>query len=425
MSKAAALLLVLIFLMSHLTVLVKPVSANTPDSWVSKAPLQVARGGLGVDAVNGKIYAIGGSTQSGLSPINSGFTGTNEEYDPTIDAWTFKASMPTPRARFAIAAYQDRIYCIGGTTGYSSSTGYALTDVTETYDPETDTWETKASMPTARDTLQANVVKGKIYLIGGYPSETLNEVYDPETDSWTTNAPAPTGVSDYASAVVDDKIYIVGVFLNSLSHNYDPITEIYDPEVDKWSLGSPPPSSVTDGSAGATTGLMAPKRIYVIGVPRSFRQDDPLFSNQVYDPENDSWTVGAAVPTSRLDSGVAVVNDKLYAIGGHIIDVLDFVAPSAVNEQYTPFGYANPEPSPSPEPSPTPTPTPELEPFPTTLIIGSAIVVTVIGLGLLVFFKKRQSTVVLESPLIKKSGLVSARFWKRILAYGSGRRYEE
>jgi N-acetylneuraminic acid mutarotase len=342
MRKSIRLLLILLFLTLSCIIIVKPAfSSNSmaENSWVSKASMHEARGGLGVVAVNGKIYAIGGSTYSGLSPITSGFTGTNEEYDLKTDAWTIKASMPTPRARFAIAAYQNKIYCIGGTTGYSSSTGYVLTGITEVYDPETDTWETKASMPTARDTLKANVANGKIYLIGGYPGGTLNEVYDPETDSWTTKASAPTGVSDYASAVVDDEIFVIGVFLNPQTRNYDPITEIYDSQSDKWSLGSPPPSSVTDGAAVATTGVMAPERIYVLGVPRAYRQNDPLFSNQIYEPENDSWTSGAAVPTNCEKFGVAVVNDILYAIGGHIIDVLNFATPSAVNEQYTPFGY--------------------------------------------------------------------------------------
>ncbi len=53
------------------------------------------------------------------------------------------------------------------------------------YDPATDTYETKASVPTPRTWSTAAVVDGKIYLIGGYsygsPSgaSDANEVYDP------------------------------------------------------------------------------------------------------------------------------------------------------------------------------------------------------------------------------------------------------
>lgn len=192
-----------------------PLVYATEDSWGSKAPMQVARSGLGVAAVNGKIYAIGGSNASGFAPSMPGSSvlgvednvATNEEYDPVTDTWTFKKPMPTPRLHFAIAVYQNKIYCIGGYTEDGN------TGVNEVYDPATDTWESKTSMPTARSWLTANVVNDKIYLIGGYPNRTLNEVYDSETDTWTTKTPSPNATAftgGYASAVFDEKIYVIG-----------------------------------------------------------------------------------------------------------------------------------------------------------------------------------------------------------------------
>ena len=125
------------------------------DCWVSKAPMNQARSGLGVAVVNDKIYAIGGVTSNGFVPSSPGsavyagttpvaVTGTNEEYDTETDTWTYKTPMPTPRAVFAIAVYQNKIYCIGGKTNDT------YTGVTEVYDPATDTWETKTSTPTVR-----------------------------------------------------------------------------------------------------------------------------------------------------------------------------------------------------------------------------------------------------------------------------------
>jgi N-acetylneuraminic acid mutarotase len=297
-----------------------------------------------VAVVNGKIYAIGGDNLA-----------TNEEYDPATDTWTFKAPMPTPRARFGIAVFQNKIYCIGG------QNGNGVTGVNEVYDPATDTWETKASMPTPRSGLQANVVSGKIYLIGGVANGyalTLNEVYDPRTDSWATKAPMPVvnftflGTSDYASAVVDNKIYVVGGWsvggqwpVRGVIFN---LNRIYDAENDSWSLGAPAPSPAVYASAGATTGVFAPERIYVFGADTGW----PLwmflglrgFTAQSYDPKTDSWTVCASMPTERVDASVAVVNDKLYVIGGYTIEkgVSSFfpsTPSSAVNEEYTPFGY--------------------------------------------------------------------------------------
>jgi len=371
MSKTAALMLVLVFIASSCINVTAPVGVSADsveDSWVSKAPMQEARGGLSVAAVNGKIYAIGGSTRSGGGadmngsiPVTGGIVDTNEEYDPVTDTWAFKESMPTPRERFAIATYKGKIYCIGGTTNHSKETGYTYTGVNEVYDPATDTWETKASMPTVRAWIQANVADGKIYLIGGYPNGTLNEVYDPETDTWTTETPMPTASHNYASAVVYNKIYII----------YSDLNQIYGTETDAWSQGTSAPWDFGWGCAAATTGVNAPKRIYVMGECTSSNEGEPSYFVRVYDPEKDAWTFGSDIPTHRDLFGVAVVNDMLYAIGGLTSSYPDLpfkypfsstydptITPHATNEQYTPIGYGTPDPTPSPSPSPSPTSSP-------------------------------------------------------------------
>ena len=276
-----------------------------------------------------KIYVIGGYRTRGpsLGTPNRGSVATNEEYDPATDTWTFKTPMPTPREGFGIAVYQNKIYCISGL----AKDGY--TGVNEVFDPATNTWETKASIPTPRHGLEANVVNGKIYLIGGYDflNSTLNEVYDPVTDFWTTKTPMPTGASYFASAVFDNEIYVI----------YGGCNQIYNPETDSWSRGAPPPSNVFAASAGVTTGIFAPKRIYVLGVAneRIYFADAQPCLTQVYDPERDNWIAGAPLNTNRVNVGVAVVNDMLYAIGGHTHGDFGYVIPSALNEQYTPIGY--------------------------------------------------------------------------------------
>lgn len=367
-------------------VAVKPVSASG-DFWTQKASMQVPRSGLGVAVVDGKIYAIGGSTESGV-------TGVNEVYNPATNTWEIKAPMPTPLHSFGTVVYQGKIYCIGGS-------------VNEVYDPATDTWAPKTPMPTAREALQANLVGDRIYLIGGYPNYTLNEVYDITTDSWSTKTPMPNGATYYASAVVDDKIYIIGnsnvLFPNS--------NQIYDPTTDKWSTGSPAPTFFIMGAAGATTGAMTLKRIYVLGQPATNTFEalsDSSTFNKIYDPKTDSWTIGKDLPTHRSLFGVAVVDDKIYAIGGFVTSFRDELARMSgeptftnvgINEVYTPIGYGTPDPdykppTPSPTPSssasPSPTPSPEpqqLDQFP-VIWIAAAVPAVVITIGLLVYFKK-------------------------------------
>lgn len=303
MARSAALLLALIFITASV-IKVNPVSAPSAieNTWTTKAPIPQEVGSVRAAVVNGKIYVMGGSS--------------NYEYDPETDNWVAKTPMPTPRWHFGIAVYQNKIYTIGA---WESSCA------NEVYDPSTDTWETKEPMPTNRSGVFANVVNDKIHLIG----TDSHDVYDIATDSWTSKEPPP--LYQFGSVVVDGKIYTFG--WNQ--------TRIYDPISDSWSLGASPPNPVSSAGVCATTGVMASKRIYVIGGMREWIYILWSGNTQVYDPVNDTWTLGAPMLTARYGLTVAVVNDQIYAIGG----AQGMYSPLSANEQYTPFGYGTPDPS--------------------------------------------------------------------------------
>ena len=327
MKRIRSITVLFLILSFSLSTIIVPCVLGAEDSWTTKEPMPTARTGIGVAVVNGKIYAIGGANQEG-------FSATTEEYDPATNTWTFKAPMPTARSAFGIAVYQNKIYCIGG---YAD--GFSATGVNEVYDPATNTWKTKSPMPTPRMNIQANVVNGKIYVIGGNPNGTVNEVYDPATDTWFTKASIRTAVASYASAVVDNKIYVITSNLN----------QIYHVENDSWSYGAPPPSPTVLASAGATTGVFAPERIYVFGADADlpyWQLTLRNFTTQSYDPKTNNWKACASLPTGRFDAGVAVVNDMLFVIGGFtteyrtdIFTLNPSITYSAVNEQYIPIGY--------------------------------------------------------------------------------------
>ena len=300
-----------------------PHANATEDQWTTKAFMPTATVGKAT-VLNGKIYVVGGSNNYTHNPVY--------EYNPVTDTWATKKPVPTPRDSFAIAACQNKIYVIGGRT-IKSRTGS-----NEVYDPETDTWETKTSMPTNRSQLNANVVDGKIYMIGGrtgdqYTTVSLNEVYDPETNTWTTKKPIPYPVVQYASAVVDNKIYIIGGQDEFHPDCNVAFTQIYEPEDDTWSQGNHVPVATWQAAAGATTGTMAPKRIYLMGGEGGFVE--PLNQTYVYDPEADVWSAGTPLPTPLTNPAVAVVNDLIYVIGGGV----GWLTATAAVEQYTPVGY--------------------------------------------------------------------------------------
>ena len=370
MSKRVRLILVLTFFAASSIAITKPAfSAEAENSWTTKTSMPEGVSIVKTAVVNGEIYAITGSSVY--------------EYDPGTDDWNAKTVLPTPRSypSFGVAVYQNKIYVIGGNNGSGNPN---LLSTNEVYDPATDTWENKKPMPTSREWAEANTFNDKIYVIGGVTDNSLyvhtpvNEVYDPATDSWTTAQPAPYAVIKGASAVVDDKIYILG----GLSEQEDPLNartnQVYDTETDTWSLGASLPTAMWYTAAGSTTGVMAPKRVYIIGA--GFTEVYNLV--YVYDPALDSWASGSPMPTNRTMVAVSVVNDIIYAMGGALSYQGDFPVGTFsftnVVEQYTPFGYET-----------IPHFTPEPEPFPTTLVAATSVAtVIIVGAGLLVYFKK-------------------------------------
>ncbi len=200
--KSIAFLIVLVTLLSFCIIGVQPVKASG-NLWISRAPMPNGEYFLGLFRINGKIYAIGYNF--------------NYVYDPSTEVWVSKTPIPTHQQGFAISMCQNKIYVIGGSTGIDAKTGLSiLTGANEMYDPTTDLWEAKATLPTPTMNLQANVVDDKIYLISGrtnvFQSELSNAtwVYDPSRDSWTLAASIPTPVYYFASAAIGSKIYVEG-----------------------------------------------------------------------------------------------------------------------------------------------------------------------------------------------------------------------
>ncbi|PVX26785.1 MAG: hypothetical protein CW691_00285 [Candidatus Bathyarchaeum sp.] len=331
MTKEKTAVTLLVFFLILPAFLLPAVNASSENSWTPMKPIPTIRKALGVAVVNGKIYAIGGKN-------DNGYLSTNEEYDPATNTWTTKAPMPTSRSGFGIAVVNNKIYCIGGKIDFNWDTGeHILCSINQVYDPLTDTWENKTSMPTKRERTSTNVVHDKIYLIGGFKAQTsspykllqspVNEVYDPQTDTWTTKTSIPTTSYGATSATVNNKIYVIGGLHSDLN-------QIYDPATDTWSQGAPIPTAVALAGAGATSGEKAPELIYVIGGYPSY---DEVHLNQVYDPQTDTWTIGKQMITARHSLGVAVINDTLYAVGGGSSNLN--VRYYEQNERYTPIGY--------------------------------------------------------------------------------------
>ena len=285
-------------------------------SWATKAPMPTARTGLGVAAVSGILYAVGGS------PMFCCPTATLEAYDPATNTWTTKAPMPTARTILGVAVVNGILYAIGGASGQPTAT-------VEAYDPLTNTWATKAPMPTARYDLGVAAVNGIVYAVGGTTgSDALAtvEAYDPLTNTWATKAPMPTGRFGLGVAAVNGILYAVG------GNNFSAVlttVEAYDPVTNTWTTKAPMPTARYGLGVAAMNGI-----VYAVG---GLNGSGFLATLEGYDPATNTWTTQAPMPTARFSLGVDGISGTLYAVGGS-----QGGSSLSTNEAFTPLALGPP-----------------------------------------------------------------------------------
>ncbi len=282
----------------------------TTNTWTIRPNLLTATSGPAVAAGNnGKIYVIGGSFNSYINTV--------QEYDPSTNSWGYKSPMPTAREAPGIKGSDGKIYVIGGAVGAINGGCCAITNAVEVYDPATDTWETKASMPTPRFAFAITATpNGKIYAIGGVPSNNTTalstvEEYDITSNTWSARSSMPTPRNIVKAVLANNgKIYVIGGAdnTNSCCHNLSTV-EAYDPTSDVWEQSS----NILYQLAGPAVELGSNGKIYTIG---------GVFSNG--SPTNFTQE-GTIVPSNQPPSVNSIsISNNVISTGGYVTASANF-----------------------------------------------------------------------------------------------------
>jgi len=222
----------------------------------------------------------------------------------SANTWQTVASMPTARFDLAAATSGNVLYAIGGQTNISPY----YSNTVEAFDPAANAWTTKALMPTPRFGLGITEINHVIYAVGGYNRSSLNtlEAYTTSTDTWVTMAPmlAPRYILGVASA--NGILYAVGGYAGG----YTGTLEAYNPITNLWVTKASMPTARGELCVAVVNGIL-----YAIGGVG--RLGVAVNTVEAYDPAADAWSTKSPYPTVIADAAATVLNGKIYLFGGY------------------------------------------------------------------------------------------------------------
>jgi N-acetylneuraminic acid mutarotase len=215
---------------------------------------------------------------------------------------------------------------------------FATTTMMQFYSIPNNTWTTRAPVPIAMNHINAAVVDGKIYLLGGLvehnstpgrswqaPAVSEAWIYDPATDIWTKLAatlPAGEERGSAAMGVFEKKIFLAGgmfdlqLYGNS-SQNSVSVVSVFDTETQSW-MDVPAAAKNLPAPRDHAGAAVVGNKMYVLGGRNHgmYRKRDTVYILDLCDLEAGWVTSAARMPTPRGGVSTGVVGTKIYTFGG-------------------------------------------------------------------------------------------------------------
>lgn len=242
-------------------------------------------------ASNGKIYLLSGT---------QGTPAKTFEFNPETNTWTEKTSIPAGTIYASGVEVEGKIYVMGGLQNNQK------TDLHYVFDPSTNQVSTRAALLTPRGYHNSATVNGKVYLIGGQNGDGTTEwyfdEYDPLNDSWLRKEQTPHNQAWYCGAVgVGNKFYrIAGGRWNVPTDYFDS----YNPVTNIWEILDPFPIT-----CHAPAAVALENKIYVMGGYNSEHKIDSIYT---YYPSTKMWILSFV----KLPEPLAY--HKAVALGNYI-----------------------------------------------------------------------------------------------------------
>ncbi len=268
--------------------------------------------------------------------------------------WSQLKPIPQGEEEVYGTAAGGKMYVLGGLGAFP---GWEPKMMLWSFDPATSEWKRFASIPEGIHHPGFAAVGGKLYSIGGFtiarpaggglpawvPSNSV-WIYDTAANAWSKGTPVPTPRGALSATAIGTKIYAIGGARNpsystpelrpSVPVENVATNEDYDTETNTWTLARPMLTARNHHGAALIDG-----KIYVVGgrIGSTFiiGLSNNVSTNEVYDVAKDTWASVLGMPTPRSGVGVAVLNGRMHVLGGEAY-LNDLVGTYKTHEAYDP-----------------------------------------------------------------------------------------
>ncbi|MHC5212522.1 MAG: Kelch repeat-containing protein [Planctomycetota bacterium] len=157
------------------------------------------------------------------------------------------------------------------------------------------------------------VLDGELVVVGGESADTLvlhlldldgSSAGAGGTGHWHAHAARPLVGRDHAAVELAGKLLLVG----GIGGGSEGRLQIYDPDDERWTLGADMP-----WPGGAVAAAVIDGKLYAAG---GLVGGGPVSDAAVYDPQLDSWTPLDPLPAPRHHASAGSDGSRLYVLGG-------------------------------------------------------------------------------------------------------------
>lgn len=251
------------------------------------------------------LFLVGcGDSPGGQSPPPPQDAGVQT---PVAPGWIALRQLPVGVGEATLAAAGGKLYVMGG---------YDTLRFFQIYDIASDTWVSGPSLPSGTDNAGAVVDGGKLYLFGGEATPRV-QIFDLAQGTWSAGPDLPSPRFSSVVELLGSGVHLVGGWSFDRSNNVSLDSHaVFDLTSGTYATGSFAP--LQDARNHAYSGVIDGK-LYVTGGRAPGHEGDDgsnVASTEVYDPATDAWSPLADLPTPRSGGASAVLDGKLYVIGG-------------------------------------------------------------------------------------------------------------